>query len=67
MQIVKMKLKEDEGRFVKSHLNSYANTISRDISNNEIKCLTKKLSPRIIGFRYTKIHQTKMLITCQRR
>ena len=35
---------------MKSHLNSYATTISRDILNHQIKCLTKKLSPRIIGF-----------------
>ena len=35
---------------MRSHLNSYATTISRDILNHQIKCLTKKLSPRIIGF-----------------
>ena len=42
---------------MKSHLNSYATTISRDILNNQIKCLTKKLSLRIIGFRWTSINK----------
>ena len=55
MQTEKKATKKDEGRFVKSHLNSYATTISRDISNHQIKCLTKKSSMRIIGFRWTSM------------